>query len=92
MVYLLCTFSTTPVALLSKGELVLVCTMFDFLLENFRPSRAREKGVTEGLSIQLSLKQQLYSLGQSSMTCQLRSFPASPSVIEYLGLDLYLSF
>lgn len=42
VVYLLCTLSSPPVALLSKGDLVLVCVMFEFLLENFRPSRARE--------------------------------------------------
>lgn len=92
VVYLLCTLSSPPVALLSKGDLVLDCVMFEFLLENFRPSRAREKKFSEWLSIQLSLLHQLYSVGQSSMTCQLRSVPASPSDIEYLRLDLYLSF
>nr|CDL66578.1 unnamed protein product [uncultured bacterium] len=66
--------------------------MFEFLLENFRPSRAREKRFSEWLSIQLFLLHQLYSVGRSSMTSQLRSVPASPSVIEYLGLDLYLTF
>ena len=92
MVYLLCTLCSPPVALLTKGDLVLVCVMFEFLLENFRPSRAMEKRFSEWLSIQLSLHHQLYSVVQTSMTYQLRSVPASPSVIEYLGLDLYLSF
>lgn len=40
VVYLLCTLSTPPVALLTKGDLVLVCVMFEFLLENFRPAVA----------------------------------------------------
>lgn len=48
VVYLLCTLSTPPVALLTKGDLVLVCVMFEFLLENFRPSRAREQSFSSG--------------------------------------------
>lgn len=48
VVYLLCTLSSPPVALLSKGDLALVCVLFEFLLENFRPSRAREKGLVRG--------------------------------------------
>lgn len=40
VVYLLCTLSSPPVALLSKGVLVLDCVMFGFLLENLRPAVA----------------------------------------------------
>lgn len=40
MKYLLCTRRDPPIEFIFKGDLVLVCSMFRFLLEYFTPANA----------------------------------------------------
>ena len=42
--YLLCTHRDPPIEFIFKGDLVLVCSMFQFLLEYFTPREGRNNG------------------------------------------------
>ena len=42
--YLLCTHRGPPIEFIFKGDLVLVCSMFQFLLEYFTPRAGRNNG------------------------------------------------
>ena len=43
--YLLCTHRGPPIEFIFKGDLVLVCSMFQFLLEYFTPREGKKKGL-----------------------------------------------
>ena len=43
--YLLCTHRGPPIEFIFKGDLVLVCSMFQFLLEYFTPGAGKKKGL-----------------------------------------------
>ena len=45
MKYLLCTRRDPPIEFIFKGDLVLVCSMFQFLLEYFTPREGKKKGL-----------------------------------------------
>lgn len=45
MKYLLCTCRDPPIEVIFKGDLVLVCSMFQFLLEYFTTREGRKNGL-----------------------------------------------
>ena len=45
MKYLLRTHRDPPIEVIFKGDLVLVCSMFQFLLEYFTPRERKKKGL-----------------------------------------------